>query len=578
MTTLLETFSPRKKTYIFVEHPHARAEPAIEQHNTMLKGKNALITLIFFLVNGSLMMAAGPQTSSAPERFNESLRSWAGEVTAHLENDLQKVVIDAGHGGKDPGGMGKNSQEKHIALNIARLLAIGIRTNFPDVEVIMTRADDTFIPLYERAAIANKAGADLFISVHANIMPGSSATYGTETFVMGQHVAALNLEVAKRENAAILLESGDVTTNYGYDPNSAEGHILMSMQQHAYLERSILFAEAVERQFATSGRKSRGVKQAGFVVLKATTMPAVLVETGFMSNPDEEAYLLSDQGQQQLASALLQAFGEYYAQTSGDRNAPVAKRGTPVCALPPEIDQYTTPRDTRATAPRATTVTVQPAVAKEVTPTKPKPAQWTAKGVDPSPITYQANERPQPIAQPVVYQPATTYSNAAVLRKEVVSTAPGVYDRRIVPGKPAPPATPPVSYPVTYSYPAVVADSTSPTGYKFKSAKVRKAPLKPGEVDLRAISDDQLTYGLQVFATKNDLDLTRPPFNRVPYPITKIREGSMNKYQIRGLADAAAARDAKRRVKAVGVRESLVVVYLDGKRLPPPAVRYLLAR
>ncbi|MEM6770525.1 MAG: N-acetylmuramoyl-L-alanine amidase, partial [Bacteroidota bacterium] len=236
----------------------------------MPKGINARILVFVCLLCGGYMMATPARTSPDLAAFNESLRDWVGKSTPIPLNGLQKVVIDAGHGGKDPGGMGKNSHEKHIALSIARLLAIGIRTNYPDVEVIMTRSDDTFIPLYERAEIANKAGADLFISIHANIMPGSAATYGTETFVMGQHVAEENLRVAKRENAAILLESGDVTTNYGYDPNSPEGHIMMTMQQHAFLERSILFAEAVERQFASSGRKSRGVKQAGFVVLKAT--------------------------------------------------------------------------------------------------------------------------------------------------------------------------------------------------------------------------------------------------------------------------------------------------------------------
>ncbi|MFK8160984.1 MAG: N-acetylmuramoyl-L-alanine amidase, partial [Lewinella sp.] len=205
----------------------------------------ALITILFLFPS---MTASGAFASPSATVFNVTLSENAGKSTQAVLNPVQKVVIDAGHGGKDPGGMGKNSQEKHIALKIAQLLAIGIRTNFPDVEVIMTRADDTFIPLYERAAIANREGADLFISIHANIMPGSSATYGTETFVMGQHVAKHNLAVAKRENASILLED-NVQENYGYDPNSDQGHIMMSMFQHAFLERSILFAELVENEF-----------------------------------------------------------------------------------------------------------------------------------------------------------------------------------------------------------------------------------------------------------------------------------------------------------------------------------------
>jgi N-acetylmuramoyl-L-alanine amidase len=212
----------------------------------------ALSLLLFFCTSMTMVQAA---TSSGTDVFNLSLKDGTGKSTTAeysiqisevriqnaisflpkfcgLNPELFTVVLDAGHGGKDPGGMGKNSEEKAIALEIAQLLAIGIRTNFPKVEVIMTRSDDTFVPLYERAQIANNAGADLFVSIHANIMPGSSVTYGTETFVMGQHVAEHNLAVAKRENASILLED-NVQQNYGYDPNSDEGHIMMSTFQHA---------------------------------------------------------------------------------------------------------------------------------------------------------------------------------------------------------------------------------------------------------------------------------------------------------------------------------------------------------
>ncbi|MEL6143719.1 MAG: N-acetylmuramoyl-L-alanine amidase, partial [Bacteroidota bacterium] len=265
-----------------------------------------------FIVLTMAQLGASPLLTS----FNDTLRvhreGWGAKATVKPPyNRLQTVVIDAGHGGKDPGGMGANSREKHIVLSIAQLLANKIRANHPSIKVIMTRTDDTFIPLHERAAIANRNRADLFISIHANIMPGSRATFGTETFVMGQHVSEHNLRVAKRENAAILLEA-DYEQNYDYDPNSDEGHILMSMYQNAFLDQSILFADLVERHFAhTASRKSRGVKQAGFVVLKETTMPSVLVETGFMSNPKEEKYLLSLVGQQELANAIYEAFAAY---------------------------------------------------------------------------------------------------------------------------------------------------------------------------------------------------------------------------------------------------------------------------
>ncbi|MCO6488494.1 MAG: N-acetylmuramoyl-L-alanine amidase [Phaeodactylibacter sp.] len=224
---------------------------------------------------------------------------------------IKTVVIDPGHGGHDPGCLGSSSREKHLALAVGQALATAMQVRFPDVRVILTRNEDVFIPLYERAAIANRNEADLFISIHCNFMPGSAATHGTETYVMGLHTAGHNLEVAKRENAAILLED-NYRRNYDYDPNSPEGHIMLTMFQNAYLEQSILFAERVEANFFHQARlKSRGVKQAGFVVLKETAMPSVLVETGFLSNKEEEEFLKTETGQQSVAGAILKAFEEY---------------------------------------------------------------------------------------------------------------------------------------------------------------------------------------------------------------------------------------------------------------------------
>lgn len=223
---------------------------------------------------------------------------------------IKTVVIDAGHGGHDPGCLGASTQEKNIALAIAKNVAIFMATQFPDIKVIMTRDADFFVPLHERAAIANRNNADLFISIHCNFMPGSSATKGSETYVMGLHTANQNLEVAKRENAAILLEE-DYRANYDFDPNSSEAHILLSMFQNAHLDQSITLAEKVESKFKTSNRKSRGVRQAGFYVLKATTMPSILIETGFLSNRDEENYLNTIEGQETIANSILTAFVEY---------------------------------------------------------------------------------------------------------------------------------------------------------------------------------------------------------------------------------------------------------------------------
>lgn len=224
---------------------------------------------------------------------------------------LKTVVIDAGHGGKDSGARGRKSKEKDIVLDIALKLGTYIEENIPDVKVIYTRTTDVFVPLNERANIANKNKADLFISIHCNGNIDSRA-YGTETFAMGLHKTDGNLEVAKMENSAILFEE-DYTTKYeGFNPHSAESYIIFSFLQNTFLEQSLNYAAFVENEFETRAlRKSRGVKQAGFLVLWKTTMPSVLIETGFLTNPREERYLMSNQGQEYIASAIYRAFKSY---------------------------------------------------------------------------------------------------------------------------------------------------------------------------------------------------------------------------------------------------------------------------
>jgi len=226
-------------------------------------------------------------------------------------NKIRTVVIDAGHGGKDPGCSGIFSKEKTIALAIALKLGKYIEQYLPNVKVIYTRKKDVFVELIERANIANTANADVFISVHCNSFP-TKKTYGTETYVMGLHRTEDNLNVAKRENASILMEEDYATKYGGFDPNSPESYIILSMFQNAYLDHSINLASKIETQFKERvSRKSRGVHQAGFVVLVYTKMTSVLVETGCLSNKNEEKYLRSQQGQEYIASAIFRAFRNY---------------------------------------------------------------------------------------------------------------------------------------------------------------------------------------------------------------------------------------------------------------------------
>lgn len=223
---------------------------------------------------------------------------------------VKTVVIDAGHGGKDPGALGKKSEEADIALATALELGRIIKENMPDINVVYTRSTDVFVELHQRAKIANSKGADLFISIHCN--SGPSAAYGTETFTMGLHTSERNLAVAKKENSVILQEE-DYEANYdGFDPNSDEGYILMSLQQSADNDKSIRLAHSIQSQFEKRvGRKNRGVKQAGLLVLWRTTMPSVLVEIGFVTNPKEEEYLNSKENRVYIASGIYRAFKDY---------------------------------------------------------------------------------------------------------------------------------------------------------------------------------------------------------------------------------------------------------------------------
>ncbi|HPE17200.1 MAG TPA: N-acetylmuramoyl-L-alanine amidase [Tenuifilaceae bacterium] len=224
---------------------------------------------------------------------------------------IKKVVIDAGHGGRDNGAVGKKGVEKEINLSIALKLGAYLEKFFPEVEVIYTRTKDVFVGLDERSQIANESGADLFISIHCNANP-SKSPYGSETYVMGLHKSNENLDVAMRENAVIAYEE-DYSSKYeGYDPNSAESFIIFNLMQHSYLEQSLNMASFVQTEFnERARRKDRGVKQAGFLVLWKTSMPSVLVEVGFLSNSREEEYLINERNHDYLASAIFRAFRSY---------------------------------------------------------------------------------------------------------------------------------------------------------------------------------------------------------------------------------------------------------------------------
>lgn len=230
--------------------------------------------------------------------------------TGPLPYKVRRIVIDAGHGDHDPGTSGKFSKEKNVALKIALELGRIIEENMEDVEVIYTRDDDSFLELHERADLANKKAADLFISIHCNAFQ-NPAVFGSETYVMGLDKANKNMEVAKRENSVMLLEK-DQTKYQGFDPNSDESYILFNLYQSAHLNNSLILAAEIEKQMKERvGRNSRGVRQAPFWVLWQTAMPSVLVETGYLSNSKEEKELNDKLNQVYIASGIYRAVRTY---------------------------------------------------------------------------------------------------------------------------------------------------------------------------------------------------------------------------------------------------------------------------
>ncbi len=243
------------------------------------------------------------------------------------------VVLDAGHGGKDPGNLGTGrykTTEKHVALNVTKLVGKYINEAFPEVKVIYTRDNDTFIELKERCNIANKAKADVFISIHCNAND-NKAPHGCETYVMGLHKTEANMRVAQKENAAILLEDGHELKYDGYDPKDPESMIALSLRQNVHLDHSLLLSALIQKQFKDRvGRPDRGVKQAGFLVISYNTMPSVLVELGFLTNAEEEDYLQGEKAQDFMASAIYRAFKEYKTTVESNGAGPLTVKADPM--------------------------------------------------------------------------------------------------------------------------------------------------------------------------------------------------------------------------------------------------------
>ena len=284
------------------------------------------------------------------------------------------LVIDPGHGGHDAGAIGNFSKEKDINLDVALEFGRLVQANCPRVKVIYTRRTDVFIPLQTRADIANRNKADLFISVHTNSLPGGKIAYGAETYTLGMARAEANLEVAKRENSVIVYEKNYQQTYAGFDPNKTESYIIFELLQDKHMKQSVELARAIQQQYVSyAGRKNKGVHQAGFLVLRQTSMPAVLTELGFISTPAEERFLNSRNGIKKMGRSLYNGFRTYY-----DRH--LALTGQAQAPSSPAADTAdATPAGTSAATDGAKATPQQPADAPKPSGDAPKPSGDAAK-------------------------------------------------------------------------------------------------------------------------------------------------------------------------------------------------------
>jgi N-acetylmuramoyl-L-alanine amidase len=310
--------------------------------------------------------------------------------TPRVLEDKFIVVLDAGHGGKDPGNLGTGrykKTEKDISLDVAQRVGKYINDNFPDIEVVYTRKGDTYPTLNERVQIANKANADLFISIHCNANDNKSAL-GVETFVMGLHKSEESLNTAMKENASIFLEEDHESVYGGFDPKSPDTYIALSLRENVFMDQSLTLAKSVQEQFRTRvGRKDRGVKQAGFWVISYTNMPSILVELGFLTNESEEDFLHSDDGKTYLSSSIYRAFKEFFEKSKqkiSSKNAPSAPGTIPMDKKTEASSEKSEPVATKNDSP------IETPIKKEETPKK----------VEPAPVKNEPKPEPKVVAEP----------------------------------------------------------------------------------------------------------------------------------------------------------------------------------
>ena len=487
-----------------------------------------------------LLVAIGPVFSQKKETYR-----------------VRTVVIDPGHGGAKPGAQGKRSQEKAITLAVAKKFGKLLEDNYPDMKVIYTRTTDVDISLAERAHIANRNKADLFISIHANSHPTSTPT-GVETFVMGLSESRANLEVAKKENADILLEA-DYKNNsdyQGFDPNAPETYVMLTMFQNAFIDKSLNLAQAIQNQYKQNLKTiNRGVKQAELYVLYKTTCPSVLTEIGFISNPTEEAFMLSDEGQAKIAVSLFNAFMTYKSTEEGsDRIAnPVINikgwkqagaKEEPAPAAQPVVKEE----------PKAAPTPEQPAVEEKPVEPQPKVAE---KPVEPQPKVVEkpiepAREEVKPVMETPKEAPAVKPTPSAQLPVAKETTAP----------KEEPKAEPKKAEPQKEE-PKVETKKAEP---KVEQPKVEPKKEEPKQQP-KAAASSGVRYRVQFCTATRDMKVGDPDLQGIK-DFHVARSGKFYMYTAGDYTTVAEARQRCSKIKeSTRFKDAFVVAIYKGERI-----------
>ena len=455
---------------------------------------------------------------------------------ADVEKRNFTLVIDAGHGGHDAGAIGAYSKEKDINLKVALAFGRLVENNCPDVKVVYTRKTDVFIPLQRRADIANNNKADLFVSVHTNALPAGRQAYGSETYTLGMARANANLAVAKRENSVITLESDYKSTYQGFDPNKAESYVIFEFMQDKFMKQSVDLATCIQRQYASAGRPNKGVHQAGFLVLRNTSMPSVLTELGFITTPSEEAYLNSQQGVTELSRSIYNGFLAYRR---------MHQRG--VNDIPANLPlQVAAANDVAQKPVNANGKDVPSAKEVAVVPVEAVPTARIAKSdadKNEEKLVTETRRPSQPKTRPVTAQAAPVRK----VEEPAAKRTPAVANKPVATPKQS--ATPKQNAAAKSTAKDKDTDKAKgkQTATKKESPKETKGKdTKKERVGARA--KQRVTYRIQVGAGKKEIATNDPQFKGLD--VTRVKEGALYKYYYGTYHTYAEAQKAQKTVKA----------------------------